>query len=251
MQLLRNTTGGSAARYLIPLVSIAIGLTSGLAAATRATGVATVCGLIALAVAAFAIVLGPQVVRSDLREDLLHLELLKTWPIAPSSVVRGEMLAPVAMLTVIAWAAIVSALALSAAAFTRVPFAMRAWIAAALAILAPAAIAAQFTVHNAAAIFFPAWVPLGPQRPRGLDAMGQRLILFFGIVFALGVMLLPGVVPAGLVWLVLNRFLGYAALVASAAVLTAIVLVEVFVSTEVLGPAFERLDLTAVERADV
>src|SRR6185436_91161 len=100
----------------------------------------------------------------------------------------------------IAWAAIVSALALSAAAFTRVPFAMRAWIAAALAILAPAAIAAQFTVHNAAAIFFPAWVPLGPQRPRGLDAMGQRLILFFGIVFALGVMLLPGVVPAGLVW---------------------------------------------------
>jgi len=159
-------------------------------------------------------------------------------------------MAPAAVLTVVAWAAIASALALSAPAFTSVPLAMRAAIAAALAILAPAMIAAQFTVHNAAAIVFPAWVPLGAQRPRGLDAMGQRLILFFGIAFALVLMLLPGLVPAGLVWIVLNRFVGYLAFVPAAFVLTTIVLVEVFVATELLGPAFERLDLSAAERAE-
>jgi ABC-2 type transport system permease protein len=250
MQILRNMTGASAMRYVGPLVGVTIGATSGLVAATRATGLAALFGLVALAVAAFAIVLGPQVVRNDLREDLLHLELLKTWPVSPSSVVRGEMMAPAALLTIIAWAAILSALAVSAAAFTTVSFSLRASIAATLAIVAPAMIAAQFTVHNAAAVFFPAWVPLGSQRPRGLDAMGQRLILFFGIVFTLALMLLPGLVPAGVVWLVLTPLLGHLAFVPAAAVLTAIVLVEVFVATEVLGPAFERLDLTAVERAE-
>ena len=50
----------------------------------------------------------------------------------------------------------------------------------ALAILAPALVFAQLTIHNAVALMFPAWVPLGNQRPRGLDAMGQRLIMLGG-----------------------------------------------------------------------
>ena len=110
--------------------------------------------------------------------------------------------------------------------------------------------AAQLTVHNAAAILFPAWVPLGNQRPKGLDAMGQRLILFFGIVLALILMLLPGVLPAGIVWLAFHRLLGYLVLVPAAAALTIIVLMEVLIATEALGPAYDRLDLTAVERAE-
>ena len=32
---------------------------------------------------------------------------------------------------------------------------------------------------------FPAWVPLGKERPRGLDAMGQRLIMLGGTWFML------------------------------------------------------------------
>jgi ABC-2 type transport system permease protein len=77
MQLLRSTTGAAVARYIIPLAGVTIAATSGLAAATRATGVATIGGLVALAVAAFTIVLGPQLVRSDLREDLLHLDRIR------------------------------------------------------------------------------------------------------------------------------------------------------------------------------
>ena len=250
IQIVRSTTGANALRYVAPAAGVSIGVTSALMAATRASGAAAVCGTLALAVAVFAIVLGPQITRSDLRDDLLHLELLKTWPIAAPALVRGEMLAPAALLTILAWTAIVCAFALSAAAFTTASLGMRVSIAATLAVLAPALIAAQFTVHNAAAIFFPAWVPLGNQRPRGLDAMGQRLILFFGILLALIVMLLPGILPAGIVWLALYRVLGFGVFVPAAAVVTIIVLVEVLIATEALGPAYERLDLSAVERAE-
>ena len=250
VQMLRGTTGVTAVRYIAPAAGVTVGVTSALMAATRASGAAAVCGMLALALAAFTIVLGPQIARSDLREDLLHLELLKTWPIAAPALIRGEMLAPAAMLTIVAWIAIACALVMSAAAFTAVSLTLRASIAATIAVLAPAIIAAQLTVHNAAAILFPAWVPLGNQRPKGLDAMGQRLILFFGIVLALILMLLPGVLPAGIVWLAFHRLLGYLVLVPAAAALTIIVLMEVLIATEALGPAYDRLDLTAVERAE-
>ena len=116
--------------------------------------------------------------------------------------------------------------------------------------LAPALVVAQYTIHNTTALLFPAWVPLGMGRPRGVDAMGQRLILFFGILLALIVMLLPGILPAGVIWLALHRVLGFGVFVPAAAVLAIIVLIEVLIATEALGPAYERLDLSAVERAE-
>ena len=47
---------------------------------------------------------------------------------------------------------------------------------------------------------FPAWVPLGSQRPRGLDAMGQRLIMLAATWLLLVVMALPGAIAGGIVW---------------------------------------------------
>jgi len=249
-QLLRNTTGPAVFRFAAPVVGVTIGVTSALLAVTHSSGIAAMLALLALAAAGFAIVVGPLMIRGDLREDLLHLELLKTWPVRAASLIRGEMLAPAAVLTVAAWTGIAAALAISVASLVPLSFAIRVSIAATLALLAPAVIAAQFTVQNAAAIAFPAWVAIGPQRARGLDAMGQRLIMFFGVAVALVIMLLPGVLPAALMWFVLQRWLGYAVLVPAAGVVTAIVLVEVLVATEVLGPAFERLDLSAVDRGE-
>ncbi len=120
-------------------------------------------------------------------------------------------------------------------------------MALAVAILAPALIFAQFTIHNGVALLFPAWVPLGNQRPRGLDAMGQRLILLGGTWILLIVMAVPGAVAGGLVWLALRHVLGAAAFIPAAVVCTMIVGIEVLVASEALGPAYERLDITAVE----
>jgi hypothetical protein len=111
-------------------------------------------------------------------------------------------------------------------------------------------IAAQYTVHNAATILFPAWVQLGSQRTRGIDAMGQRLIMLAAVLVSLLLFAVPGAIGAGIVWLILYRFVGAVALVPMAIVFSAIVLTEVVVVTELLGPAYERVDVTSVERPE-
>jgi ABC-2 type transport system permease protein len=205
---------------------------------------------VALFVSAFSIVLGPQSVRSDLRGDLRHLELLKTWPVNAAAVVRGEMLWPAMLLTVCAWFGLLCATLLAAAAFPQLTVAWRLSLCAAAILLTPALVFAQLTAHNATAVLFPAWIPAGNQRPRGLDAIGQRLILFAGVLLSLVVMVGPGAIAGGIVWLAFFRVIGAVVLVPAAAVCLAIVAVEVMLATEALGPAFERIDLSDVEPAE-
>jgi hypothetical protein len=196
------------------------------------------------------VLLGPQMARSDLRQDLLHLEVLKTWPLRPADVVRGEMLWPASIIILIAWLALACATILSAAAFKTTPLGVRLSVAAALALVTPALVFGQFTIHNTAAVLFPAWVPLGTARPKGIDAMGQRLILFSGVILALIVTMLPGAIAGGLLWFAFHRLIGIVVLIPAAAVCTVIVLVEVLMATEMLGPVYERMDASAVERAE-
>jgi ABC-2 type transport system permease protein len=212
-------------------------------------GAAAVCS-IAMASAAFAAILGPQVVRTDLRSDLQHLDVLKTWPVGAASVIRGEMLWPGVMLTGIGWLAIACALMLSIAAFPEMSAATRITSAVAAALVMPALVFAQYLVQNAAAMLFPAWVPLGDQRPRGLDAMGQRLIMLGGVMLSVLLMFVPGAVAAGVVWLAFQRWLGVAAFIPAAGVCATIVGLEVLAATQALGPLYEKLDVLAVERAE-
>jgi hypothetical protein len=249
MQMLR-TLETQALRWAIPFVALSVGLSSAIVSANRLRGAAGFVCMFALAAAGFAIVFGPQVARSDLRGDLENLDLLKTWPVKSSAVIRGELLWPALVVTVFSWAAIFTAAIFSGTAFPRVPLSWRVAVALSAALAAPALVAAQFTVHNAVAVLFPAWVPTGRQRPRGIDAIGQRLILLAGIVISLVVMALPGALAGGIVWLATGRILGAAALVPAAVVFLAIVVVEVLVATEALAPGYERLDILSVERSE-
>jgi hypothetical protein len=237
-------------RYVVPLVAMVAAMASVAFAATHARGGAAAACFAAGGVAAFASLLGPQIVRTDLRSDLRHLEILKTWPVDPSAVVRGEMLWPMALLTGIAWVAIVCAALFSTVAFPEIGAATRIAYAAAAAAVAPALLAAQYLVQNAAAVFFPAWIPQGESRPRGVDAMGQRLILFGGVMLAVAFLVLPGAIAGGVVWLGLGGALGRAAVFPAAVACSAIVTVETLALTEALGPAYERLDILSVERSE-
>jgi len=248
IQIVRETNIVSVLRYGSPLFAIAIALSATFL--RHSQGVAAALGVLAVAAGLAAVLLGPQIARTDLRQDLLHLELLKTWPLRPSAVIRGEMLWPITMLTLIVWAAIAIASVCWDAAFSPATLAWRVSAALAAVLLTPALLAAQFTIHNGAAVLFPAWVPLGTSRPRGIDAMGQRLIMFAAVLIGLVLMMAPGAIAGGLLWFVFQRFTGPVVLVPAAAVCTAIVLVEVLTATEALGPAFERLDLSGVERAE-
>jgi hypothetical protein len=80
--------------------------------------------------------------------------------------------------------------------------------------------------------------------------MGQRLILFAAVLLSLIVMVGPGAIAGGIVWFVLFRLIGAAVLVPAAALCLGIVAVEVLLATEALGPAYEQIDLSDVERAE-
>jgi hypothetical protein len=160
------------------------------------------------------------------------------------------MLWPGALVTVGAWLLIAMATSLSAAVFTRTGLLMRLSIGGAVAILAPALVFAQLAIHNGVALLFPAWVPQGQQRARGLDAMGQRLIMLGGTWLLLVIMTLPAAIAAGILWFVLGRIDGPLAIVPAALAGAAILAVEVLVATEMLGPLYEKIDLLAVERAE-
>ena len=216
----------------------------------RARGLAQALGLLATFAAIFASVIGPQVLRVDLRQDLQHLEVLKTWPVRAAAVVRGEMLWPAAVITTLTWVCGIVGIVLSAATFSTTTLSLRIAGGIAGLILAPALIVAQFTIHNTAALVFPAWVPLGMGRPRGVDAMGQRLFMLGATWLMLVLVVAPGAIAGGILWFAFRRWVGWWMLIPAAAVCTSIVGMEVLMATEALGPAYERLDLTSVERGE-
>jgi len=246
MQTLRTVDKVTLLRAAVILFS----LTMIAASMGHANGLASMLGAFSLAGSIFAILMAPQIVRIDMRQDLQHLEILKTWPVKASAVVRGELLWPGALITAGAWTMIAVAMFLSGTILPELSAGLRLSGGAALAILAPALVFSQLTIHNAVALLFPAWVPLGNQRPRGLDAMGQRLIMLGGTWLLLIISALPAAIVGGIIWFALVRFIGQAALVPAAIVGTVIICVEVLLATEAMGPAYERLDMTAVDRVE-
>jgi len=230
---------------------LVVAMTAAATTVGRGNGLRALAGSFALAMTGFVVLMAPQVLRVDMREDLRHLEVLKTWPVRAPAIVRGELVWPGVILTAAAWTALaIAALLAGPTLFARLRLSWLLSAAAAVAIIAPALIFAQLTIHNAAALIFPAWVPLGQQRPRGLDAMGQRLIMLGATWLLLIVSLIPGAIAAAIVWFALRIFVGPAALVPAAVVCAASVAVEVLLATEALGPAYEALDLTAIERVE-
>jgi hypothetical protein len=242
--------GVTMVRYLVPLVAISTVATSVALGALRMRGGAAAGFMTAVAVTMFVAILGPQVVRTDLRSDLAHLETLKTWPLRAADVIRGEMLWPSAMLIGIGWLAIACAAMLSFAAFPSVALMGRVTVASTAVLLLPALVAAQYLVLAAATVLLPAWVPIGDQRPRGLDAMGQRLIMLFGVLVTVIAIMLPGAITGGILWLLLNRIIGDLAVIPAAIACTVTVAIIVAAGTEILGPLFDQMDITSVERAE-
>jgi ABC-2 type transport system permease protein len=227
--------------FALSVISVSLG---------RGRGFATIVGFFATVGAAMAVLFAPQVLRIDMRQDLRHLELLKTWPVTAATIVRGQLLWPGALITACAWALLAVALTMSGLVFTKLGWGWRVSAATSAAILAPALIFAQLTIHNGVALLFPAWVPLGMQRPRGLDAMGQRLIMLGGTWLLLAVGAMPAAIGGGIVWFAFRWMIGNAAMIPGALVATAIAAIEVLLATEALGPAYERIDILAVERSE-
>ncbi len=247
MQMLRVVDRRVAMRFIVIVLSLSFLIV----AMNRSAGLAALCGWFALGGAVYCVLLAPQILRLDLRQDLRHLELLKTWPVNAAAVVRGEIMGPALVLSAGSVALVALALMFSSTmAITGVNGVWRVSLAIAAAFMGPALIFGQYMVHNGVALLFPAWVPLGSQRPRGLEAMGQRLLTLGGTWLALALMVLPGAIVGAVLWFAFYRFVGPPIVAIAAVVCAGAMALEILMLSEAFGPAYERLDLLAVERQD-
>lgn len=237
-------------RIVVRVLAVAVWVVIVIMSSNQRESLATIAGLFVTTAAGMAVFLGPLMLRLDFRQDLEHLELLKTWPVPSAAVVRGMILWPMTLLTLIAWLMTFFALVLSSAVFEDSRPAVRVAVALAAMIAAPALISAQLVTHNAAALAFPAWMGSGQQRSRGIDAIGQRLLLVAGGLAVLAVSAFPGALVGTVVWFAVAPFAGIAALPPAAVAFTAVIAGEVFLATGALGPMYEKLDLLAVERTE-
>jgi len=241
IQVGRYASPRTAIRVLLPLVVLAF-------VASRSETGLSAAPLVAI-LAAFLTLLGPYMVRNDLRVDMGRLAVLKTWPVRGSTLFLGEVLAPAALLTVIVWGVLVITLVLSTG-LRDLTFAERISLAVLAAFVAPAIILAQVVIQNGAVILFPGWIPTGPTRPRGIEAMGQQMLMFAGTGLLLAVGVLPATAVAALVGFVLYQLAGIPGLVPAGVLFSAVLIAESALVIVLLGGVLERTDPAAVEMGE-
>lgn len=199
----------------------------------------------------FATVVGPFMIRNDLRHDLQRLPVLKTWPISGRELLVGELLAPIFLLSAIVWFLLAVTLALSPAwKDGPIDAVGRAALLVSVGLLAPMLIAGQVIIQNAAVVLFPGWIATGSARARGIEAMGQNMLMFAGTLLALGVGILPASAVAGGLGYVLYLFLGWPGLLPAAMLLASILVVEAGLVVMWLGRVLERTDPAQIEIAE-
>jgi len=232
---------------LILILVVVMGLVLGQPGAVRGP---TLVAVLALALTGVGVLFGPITLRYDLRRDLELLDVLKTLPLAGRAIVGAEVLGPAIVISGIAilgWTtAFIASLASDA---VTLPAGDRLAVLVGAVVLTPPIVTVLFLVQNTAALLFPGWSAIGPERATGFEATGQRIVTFLGTSVALGVAILPAAIVGGLA-AILARVLG-AGLIATGlvwAIVAAPVLgVECYVAVRLLGPVLEKLEPTAVK----
>lgn len=237
------------ARVLALYAVVAAGV---LAVAVRTPRLAEVAGIVAGVWGAMLVVAGPTWVRVDLRHDLVHLPFLRAAPLSGRAVVAAEVTASVLALTGLQVAAFALLGLASLGARDGFGFTGEERLAGALALALalPGMNAALLTVHNAAALLFPAWVR-APGATRGVEAMGQNLVLTALTIAAAALVLAPAAFAGGAVWWGVTRLTSGAAgpwaLAPAALAGTAAALVVLAPVVAWLGRVFDRTDPPAVD----
>ncbi len=202
------------------------------------------------------VLLGPQLCRFDFRHDLAVADLLKSYPMKGWQVALGEILAPAMILTGVQWLllALITALRTTVAnAYADAsPFAPFS-IPLAAAIIVPGCNLVLLLIPNAAAVLLPGWFAVvgGAAHARGIEMIGQRLILVLG-QFAV---LLVAFIPAGVVFFLAKVLLADTFLPSfwrypvGAAAASVVLGMEFFFGLMALGHWFEQYDLSTEQLA--
>ena len=203
-------------------------------------------GIMALFFGAYTLIVGPQFARQDIRSDLGHADVLKTYPLAGWQIVAGELLTPIVILSSVLWLTLLTVgltFHPASAGLTWLTPGLRIVAGLALALIVPPLAALQLLVPNAAALVFPGWFQMSRTRGGGPEVFGQRMIFFFAQLITMLLALLPADALAALLVFILQWWLGPVAAVGVAALAVLLVLsIEVWFGLWWLGERFEKLD---------
>lgn len=192
----------------------------------------------------WSLLIGPRLLRQDLRQDLLLADVLKAFPMRGWQIVLGEVLAPVVVLAAFQWLLLVVA----AGFLLHVGAQAGPWvlsIAAGAALVLPTIDLVLVFTLNAAVLLFPAWMQIGKDAPRGVEATGQRVIFLLGQWLVLLVALIPAAVAFLIVFIPLEMaFSPAAAIPLSSLAASVVVAAETAGGIVLLGRVFERFDLS-------
>ena len=195
------------------------------------------------------VILGPGFVRADLRQDLLQLDQLRSYPLRGSTIVAAEIASTAVILTAMQY--LLLAFAASLASFdSHAPVPIAPAVLIALVAL-PTLNAISLTVANGAALLFPGWVRLGDGRAAGIEAMGQNVLaILVSLIVTLLAMFLPLVVAtlvASGMSAAASRSLNAWAFVPAAPIGALVAFGELWLVIKWLGRAFARTDLAQIE----
>jgi ABC-2 type transport system permease protein len=200
-------------------------------------------GDLAMFVVVLTVLLGPAMLRIDLRQDLAHLALIKTWPVRGATLIRGELLAPAIALSLAATVAVVigSAVAPELLLVERADAAGRVMFAVAAMMATTAVIVAQLVVHNGLAVYFPAWVEL--KVTPGSAAMEMNVRMMIVMYGSMLILTFAALLPAAAAFVA--YFITGGVLIPSV-VFAALLTCESVVAIEILGRVLDRTDLQDV-----
>ncbi len=188
---------------------------------------------------------GPMWMRFDLRLDLPKLAQLKTMPLPGWRIVGAEIVAVTVLHSITVWSLMTVPLVMflqDPVLFLESGATLPMIVAVVVGV--PVFNALMFTVQNATALLFPAWVRLGTEA-RGFETMGQNLLTTGATTLVAAVAL---VFPAGagllILWLT-GDWDGWSVVLATLAASTIIAL-ELWPVWHWLGTVFEETDVTEV-----
>lgn len=192
------------------------------------------------------VLLGPNAMRIDFRQDLSQIDILRSFPMTGRQVVRAEVLGPALIVAVLQWVLLAAAFGLSASyPFPGFELSKRIAVALSAALLAPVLVLVNLAIQNAGVLLFPSWASFDPGQARGIEALGQRLLTLAGTLFVFFFALLPATLFGAAVAALLWRALHFSALPIASAVAAAVIAFELSLSIRWLGRVFDRFDLTA------
>ncbi len=234
------------ARFVIVMLVIAVALVAPVVGIGRGSGLVAALGFASVALCAYGTFFGLQIVRQDFRADLALADVLKQYPLGGWQLALGEVLAPALIVSVAQWGLIlVAVICLAQAPSGHASGELLVALGFSAALLLPILNVIALAIVNAAALLFPAWMHSARSGPRGVEVMGQQMLLALGQFVVLFIALLPAAALFGGI-LFVAKLLGVGAVGVPIAALAAtfVLALEAGLGVMLLGRLFERLDLS-------